>query len=124
MNEMTVTRGRDIEVYLDGDLLYGLTHLRAKSRYRRRELYEYLSGEPWGCVPDGESHEIELKVLSLFGGEIPMGESFSLCIVDGDDEYVYDGCTVAQCDKDIRGDKNVTDSYLIRAGKMTKRRNV
>lgn len=122
MNELTLTRGRDVGLYLDGELLCGVTRMHAISRYRRHEMYEYLSGEPYDTVPAGERHEIVLTVLSLFGGSIPMNGSFELKTTDGDTEYRYEGCTVTRCDRDVRGDQPVSDRWYITANRMTKRR--
>lgn len=123
MTELSITRGRDIELCLDGEPLCGVTHMKAQSRYPRRELYEYLSSEPYASVPQGESHEIELTVLSLFSGAIPADGSFTLLAVDGEEEILYEGCAVIGHSRSIEGDKTVADVFTLRADRMTKRRN-
>ena len=123
MTELCIARGRDIELYLDDALLCGVTHLKAESHYRQLELYEYLSAEPYAKAPQGETHEITLTVLPLFGGAIPLDGRFSLQIADAGVEYVYDGCMVTAYSRDARGDRIVTDHYKIKADRMTKRRN-
>lgn len=122
MTELTVTRGRDIELYADGEMLYGVTRFRAVSRYDRREIREYLSSEPCAVIPAGESHELEIKALSLFRGAIPTDGSFTLTVVDSGVEYVYDNCVVVKCDRNVRGDKVLSDIYTVKAQSMTKRR--
>lgn len=120
---MSITRGRDIELYLNTEPLCGVTHLTAESRYKQRGLYEYLNAEPYAVVPDGETHEIVLTVLSLFQSAIPHSGSFTLSVVDGDTLYRYEGCTVTKHERDIRGDKAVSDRLTIAARSMTKVRN-
>ena len=122
MTELSITRGRDIELYIGDDILCGVTHFRAASRIQRREYFEYLNAEPYDAVPAGESHEIELTVLSLFADAIPESGSFTLRAVDGDTEYLYEGCTVIKSERDARGDKAVTDTYTLKALRLTKRR--
>lgn len=123
MTELSITRGRDIVLFLNGEPLCGVTHMKAQSRYPRRELYEYLSSEPYAAAPQGESHEIGLTVLALFSGAIPMEGSFTLLAVDGEEEILYEGCAVIGCSRELMGDKTVADTYTLRADRMTKRRN-
>lgn len=123
MTDLTITRGRDMELYLDDEPLCGVTHFKAQSRYQHHEVYEYLSAQPVAKLKGGESHQLELTVLSLFGGAIPGDRSFSIRVVDGAEEYVYEDCVVTGYERDIRGDKPVTDGYTLKADRMTKRRN-
>ena len=121
MTEMSITRGRDIGLSIGGVPLCGVTHFSAVTRRPRRELYEYLSAQPYDTVPDGESHEIVLTVLSLFAGALDVSGGFTLTVEDGDSVYRYEGCEVVKIERDIRGDKAVTDRYTVKAERMTKR---
>ena len=121
MTELRITRGRDIQLFCNDEPLYGVTHFSAVSRYEKHEVGEYLSGEPIAVLNAGETHELSLKVLSLFS-PFPARESgFTITAADGDSEYRYEDCIVTRCERDARGDKTVTDSYTITARKMTKR---
>ena len=122
MTELTVTRGRDIELYADGERLYGVTRFRAVSRINRHDIFEYLSGVPYDSVNAGESHELEIKALSLFRDALPTDRSFVLTAVDGGTEYSYSGCRVVKRDRNVRGDKLLNDVYTVKADSMTKRR--
>ena len=122
MTQMTITRSRDILLYIGKEMLFGVTKLRVQSRFAHHEIMEYLSAAPWASVPDGEKHEIELKVLSLFHTAIPREGSFTLRVADDGTEYIYEDCVVTHHERNIRGDKTVTDSYRIESHHMTKRR--
>lgn len=122
MTELCVTRGRDIDLYVDGEPLCGVTRLRAVSRTQRHELFEYLSAQPYEIVPEGQKHEITMTVLSLFADGIPAQGSFTLSVIDGETEYRYEGCIVTEHEKNIRGDQAVTDRLTVSAVSMTKRR--
>ena len=121
MTELSITRGRDIGLLIDGTPLCGVTHFKAVTRYQRHELKEYLSSQPYDTIPESESHEIVLTVLSLFGRILYDRDSFTLCVADGDTEYRYEDCSVAEIERDVNGDKAVADRYTIKAAKMTKR---
>ncbi len=120
MTELCITRGRDIGLSLDGEPLCGVTHFSAVTRYPQHELYEYLSAVPYDRIPEGESHEIVLTVLSLFGNVLDGREGFLLCAEDDDTAVEYEDCHVVKVELDVRGDTAVTDRYTIKAAKMTK----
>ena len=121
MNELRISTGRDIRLIVDGDELFGVTEFRAVSRITQHEIREYLTGEPYELVNAGESHELTLSVLSLFDSGVFDTEGFDLVVEDGDTAYTYGGCTVSRHEKEIRGGKNVVDSYTLRAKHLTKR---
>ena len=121
MTELCITRGRDIGLYVGDEPLCGVTHFSAVSRFDRHEIYEYLSAAPYDTPASSESHELTLTVLSLFDGSVPTQGSFTLRAVDRDTEYCYEGCTVVKLERDVRGDKPVTDRFTVRAAGMTKR---
>ena len=122
MTEMSIIRGRDIRLSLDGTALCGVTHFSAASRYERHELHEYLSAAPYAEVPEGESHEIVMEVLSLFKSVLDGRDGFTLSAEDKDSTVAYHGCHVVKIERDIRGDQPAADRYTIRAAGMTKRR--
>ena len=122
MTELSIKRGRDIDLSVNGHPLCGVTHFSAVTKRQRHELCEYLCGEPYAACTEGESHELVLTVLSLFAGGIPQEDGFTLSVEDGETEYCYENCTVVKIERDIRGDKAVIDRYTVRAVSMTQRR--
>ena len=122
MTELTITRGRDVALYLDEEMLFGVMKLHAQSRYQRHEIREYLTDKSHACVPAGESHIISLTVLSLFREAIPAQGSFVLRVIDDGTEYRYENCCVTEHERSIAEDQPVTDTYTIRSDQMTKRR--
>ena len=120
MTELRIIRGRDILLYINGEQLYGVTDFHAVSRRSSHEIREYLSGQPLAVVNAGEHYELTLKALSLFR-PASTADGFCLKVEDEETVYLYEGCVVTRCERNIRSDKNVTDSYTITAEKMTKR---
>ena len=121
MSELRVIRGRDLELKVDGDVLCGATYFKAVSQSRTREIREFLSGQPVDVLSAGGSHEIELTVLELFAGGVPEDSEFTLSVADGGSEYIYEGCRVVRRERIAPAKANLSDKYLIRAVKMTKR---
>ena len=121
MNELRITKGRDLELRINGDTLFGVTSFKAVSKRSERGIREYLSGEPVAAVAASESHEIELKALSLFGGALDGLRDFTLTAADSDAEYEYSGCNVIGRERSAEANARVTDTYTIKAKTMTKR---
>lgn len=121
MTELCITRGRDVGLFLDDQPLCGVTRFSAVSRLDRYEVYEYLCAAPYDAVPSGESHEIELTVLSLFADTIPARDGFTLSVEDNGAVYRYEGCSVTKREKDVSGDKAAITRYTVKAARMTKR---
>jgi len=121
MTELRITRGSDIELYADGELLFGVTDFRAVSTGSSREIHEYLCSQPVVIVNSAEKHELTLSVLSLFNYNVFDNTGFTLSVVDGDTAYDYEGCSAVRCERRIQADKNVSDRYTLIATKLTKR---
>ncbi|MBR1535000.1 MAG: hypothetical protein IJ639_11575 [Ruminococcus sp.] len=120
MNELRITRSRDIELYAGEEQLFGVTDFVAKSSYESYPIREYLSGEAFEIVNGKISYEIKMSVLSLFRFEALEENGFTLSAVDGDVEYRYDGCTVTAHERDIKAGRNVVDIFTITAKSMRK----
>jgi len=121
MNELRITRGRDILLYCNDEPLYGVIRFTAVSQCEKHAVGEYLSGEPVAVLNAGERHELSVKMLALFSPSAMDEDGFSLTVADGNSEYLYEDCVVTRRERDVQGDKTVTDSYTITARKMTKR---
>ena len=121
MTELRITRSCDVELYVGDEQLCGVTYFSASTSRESREIYEYLSGEPYDTASFAESHEIKMNVLSLFVGDVLANDGFTLSVVDGDTVYVYEDCTVISRSKTLDAGKSMADSYVIKARKATKR---
>ena len=121
MNELRISTGGNIRLIVGGTELFGVTEFRAVSKANHHEIREFLTGEPYEIVNDGESHELTLSMLSLFDSGAFETDGFDLTVEDGDTAYIYSGCTVTRHEKEIRGGKNVVDSYTMQAKRLTKR---
>ena len=81
-----------------------------------------MLSKPAALVPQGETHEITLRMLPLLSGGIPVDRSFCLRVVGGDEDYLYEDCAVTEHSRDARGDSIVSDTYTLKAHRMTKGR--
>lgn len=118
MNELRITRSRDIELYIGEEQLFGVTDFVAKTACESYPIREYLSGEAYEIVNGRISAEIRLSVLSLFRYEIIGENGFTLNAVDGEIVYSYEGCTVTGQERSIKEGKNVVDVFTITAKSM------
>lgn len=120
MNELRITRSRDIELFVGEEQLFGVTDFVAKSSCESYPIREYLSGEALEIVNAKNSYEIRLSVLSLFRYEVIAENGFTLNAVDGDVVYSYEGCAVTGQERSIREGKNMVDVFTITAKSMRK----
>lgn len=120
MTEYRITRSKDIELYIGEEQLFGVTDLASKSVYEEHPIREYLSGEPYATVNAKNAYEIRMSVLSLFSFSVPDGSPFSFRLIDGDAEYLYEGCMVIRHERSVEAGKNVVDKYVITAKNMRK----
>ena len=121
MSELRILRGRDIEAFINGRGMYGLTELSAAGKPKYHEVYEYLSSSPYERLHEGCVYSIKLKMLSLFSSQVPMESSFTLSVSDDSYEYSYEDCRVLERHTEARGDKGITEVFIIEAEKQTKR---
>lgn len=121
MNELRILRGRDIEAFVNGRDMYGLTELTATCKPKYHEVFEYLSASPYERLQEGCVYSIKLKMLSLFSSQVPMEGSFTLSVSDDTTEYSYENCRVIERYTDARGDKSIKEVFIIEAEKQTKR---
>lgn len=120
MSELRITRSRDIELYIDGEQLFGVTDFHAKTVAKSYPIREYLSGEPVAITGGETEIEIRMTVLSLFHFAVTEEDGFTLCAVDGDTVYCYDGCTVVGSERSVKAGRYVVDEFVIQAAKMRK----
>lgn len=120
MNELRITRSRDIELYIGDEQLFGVTDFSSKSAYENYPIREYLSGEPVAVVNGKQDIEIRLSVLSLFRYAVLDEDGFDIRVVDGDTVYHYEDCAVVCRERRIQAGKNVVDAFVIKAADMRK----
>lgn len=120
MNELRITRSRDIELYIGAEQLFGVTDFVARSDSESYPIREFLSGEAVAIINGRISYEIRLSVLSLFRYELLDENGFTLDVIDGDVVYRYEGCTVTGQERSIKAGKNVVDLFTITAKIMRK----
>ena len=121
MNELRILRGRDIEAFIDGLGIYGLTEMTATGKPKYHDVYEYLSSSPYERLQEGCVYSIKLKMLSLFSSQVPTDGSFTLSVSDDTAEYSYENCRVVERHTEARGDKSIKEVFIIEAEKQTKR---
>ena len=83
MTEYHITRSRDIELYIGGDQLFGVTDFTAKAENEAHPIREYLSGTPHALVSSRTGYELRLTVLSLFCFAVTEQDGFTLSVADG-----------------------------------------
>lgn len=121
MNELKILRGRDIEAFVNGQDIFGLTELSATCKPKYHDVFEYLSSSPYERLQEGCAYSIKLKMLSLFSGQVPMDGSFTLSVSSDSTEYSYENCRVLERHTEARGDKSINEVFIIEAEKQTKR---
>lgn len=115
MSVLHITRGKDIELYADGEQLFGVTDFSAVSDGSYHEIHEYLTSVPYDTVSNESGYHITLSVLSLFRYEVLTNGAFTLTVVDGGICYDYEGCRLIKRARDVKADRAVSDVYTIRA---------
>lgn len=120
MNEFRITRSKDIELFIGGEQLFGVTDFQSKATYESHPIREYLSGEAFAIVNGKMTYEIKMSVLSLFHFDVIDESGFCLSVVDSETVYVYEGCTVTDLERRINAGKNVVDTFSITAKSMRK----
>lgn len=121
MTELKITRGKDVELYADEEILFGVTEFVATGERKVKEIYEYLSGEPCATIENAPEYEIRLSVMSLFNYAVFDRERFTISVVDGDVCYVYEDCVAVRRERKVKASEPVCDSYHIKAKRMVKR---
>ena len=120
MKELRIVRGTDVKLYVGGTPLFGVTGFTAAEKTRSYDVYEYLRSEPCERIPQGSYHEIRLEFMTLFGGQLPMREDFTLCVADGDMVYYYEECCVTERKTTLKGNAKAVEIFTLKANRMRK----
>lgn len=120
MNELRITRSKDIELFVGEEQLFGVTDFLSTAKDESYPIREYLSGEAFEIVNGKTTYEIRMSVLSLFRYEALDDSGFTLCVVDGDTVYSYEGCAVTGHERNIKAGRNVVDTFTLTAKTMRK----
>lgn len=119
MIELDIVRGRDVELRLNGTILFGMTGLSVREKIKYHEVHECMSSKPAAHVSQGSEFEIRLTGMSIFDFQIPESGAFSLSVRYEDLEYVYGGCRVLSREKKVKGLGDPECVYIISAGECT-----
>ncbi len=89
----------DLNVYINGIILAGLTDVKIGETREVKEAYEFLSDEAWAVIA---SYKKYLITLSFIGKKpVALSGNFSVAIESGNTSTVYNNCCV----------KSVNESY-------------
>ena len=120
MNELRLIRGTQLDVYVGEEPLFGLLSLSASQKVKYHDVYEYLSAAPCERVPQGTEYELTLRFLSLFDGQLPENESFTLTVEDGDTRYIYHDCRMLSRKMEVKGNEYAEEVITAAADAMEK----
>ena len=121
MNVLKISRGRDIDIEADGEMLFGVIDFSSEEKSEHDEIRTYLSGEPAANVSVRKEYRIILKALSLFDASGVEKENFTLTVKDGAAMYVYTQCRTVKRSRSAKPEKYITDTYEIIAGGFEKK---
>jgi hypothetical protein len=115
MRELTVLRGRDIELFIGDKPLFGVTSFSAKEKTTYHNVHEFLSSAPVDRVAQGTEYEIKLKIMAMFTAQIPAERAFDLRLSADGEEFTYCGCRVTAVERETQGNKNAESVFILSA---------
>ena len=121
MRELTVLRGRDIEIFVDDMPLFGVTMISAKEKTSYHSVHEFLSSAPVGRVAQGTEYEIKLKIMAMFPVQIPADRAFILRLTADGEEFAYYGCRTSSVEREAQGNKNTESVFILTADSFVRR---
>lgn len=120
MNELRIIRGTDVKLFIGDVPLFGVTDFTAVQKSRHYDVYEYLRSEPCERIPQESFYEIRLEIMALFDNQLPMQESFTMCVTDGDTVYRYEDCRVTEQRTQLKGNAKAIEVFILKADRMRK----
>lgn len=115
MSRVTLLKGSDAEIFVNGSPLCGVTKLEVAESLKTYEIYEYLSGEFAERLP--LKREYELTLVKAFAKDEPLdiyGE-YTLGIRTDGSEEVYTKCKTLAKTNSFTAGSPLTVTYKIRA---------
>ncbi|MBQ8058007.1 MAG: hypothetical protein IJ275_06720 [Ruminococcus sp.] len=113
MNTLRVTRGKDVELFVNDEMLCFVTDFSAKEITDSYPISEFLSEAYVTELPLKTRYELAVTSLSHLDSSVFPNEPFELSVVLSDMKYVYKNCRLIKKQKDVNPDKPVSDRYVI-----------
>lgn len=118
MNTLRITKGNDIEITVDGQMLCFVTDFVAQEKRGVYEIQEMLSDDVVDNIALKTSYELSITALSHLDSKVFDKENFKITVSDKTKTYEYSNCLLKSKVRDVSGAKNVVDKYTIVASDM------
>ena len=113
MNTLRISKGKDVELFVDDELLCFVTDFSAKEICDSYPISEFLSDTYVDELPLKTKYELSITSLSHLDSKVFEAEPFELSVVLSDIKYVYKNCHLINKQEDINPNKPVSDRYTI-----------
>lgn len=113
MNTLRITKGKDVELFVNDEMLCFVTDFSAKEITDSYPISEFLSEAYVAELPLKTRYELAVTSLSHLDSSVFPNEPFELSVVLSDMKYVYKNCRLIKKQKDVNPDKPVSDRYVI-----------
>lgn len=113
MNTLRITKGKDVELFVNDEMLCFVTDFSAKEITDSYPISEFLSEAYVTELPLKTRYELAVTSLSHLDSSVFPNEPFELSVVLSDMKYVYKNCRLIKKQKDVNPDKPVSDRYVI-----------
>lgn len=118
MNTLRITRGKDVTLSVNGDLLCFVTDFSAKEISESYPISEFLSDTYVTQLPLKKRYELTITALSHLDEKVFEKKAFELSVELSDQKYVYKNCSLIKKQKDVNSDKPIVDRYTIVATEL------
>lgn len=118
MNTLRITKGNDIEIAVNGQMLCFVTDFVAQEKHEVYEIEEMLSDESIDNIVLKTSYELSITALSHLDSKVFDKENFTITVCDKTKMYEYSNCLLKSKVRDVSGSKPVVDKYTIVASSM------
>ena len=118
MNTLRISKGKDVELSVDNELLCFVTDFSAKEINDSYPISEFLSDTYVDELPLKKRYELSITALSHLDSSVFDKDSFELSVTLKDSKYVYKNCHLKSKLKDINASKPIVDRYTIVATEL------
>lgn len=119
MNNIIITRGEDVALYIGGFRIEGATSVSVTEKRKYHDVQECMSPDPVERVPQGKVYVIRLTAISLFDSGIPAQDRFNLSIRNDEGHYDFGNCRIVTDKCYISGGKPAQTVFIIESDEMT-----
>lgn len=113
MNTLRISKGKDVELFVDDELLCFVTDFSAKEICDSYPISEFLSDTYVDELPLKTRYELTVTSLGHLDAKVFDKDAFELSVVLSDIKYVYKNCHLINKQEDINPNKPVSDRYTI-----------